>query len=299
MAQDVNATVDRDLINRVVDAMAAKLTDHANIQALVDPPAGQNPNAATSKAIQEATAALLEPLFAAKAAKNACVSVSLQPGVASETCATAQEPSDPSDPGEHRARAVSESRCPSALHGSDQGREADDLGETLGDGRALPISWRRGIGCPPRHRSTRARSSPIFSRTKTTFRGRLSFALSRLSGAMRQGFRVNAPRDAEMATAAMRLLTDFQAKPEVRAEAARALGLMEITSAVRGYNFPLVAHATGQLAAELGTQIGSNFKNNPLKSRYLTVLLAGPVFEAFDGVQGMRDSGLMHNDERR
>src|SRR5262249_1480975 len=38
-------------------------------------------------------------------------------------------------------------------------------------------------------------------------------------GAMRQGFRVNAPRDAEMATAAMRLLADYQAKPEVRSEA--------------------------------------------------------------------------------
>jgi hypothetical protein len=97
-----------------------------------------------------------------------------------------------------------------------------------------------------------------------------------------------------MATAAMRLLSDYQAKPEVRSEAARALGLMEITSAVRGYNFPLIAHTAGQLAAELGTQVSANFKNNPVKSRYLTVLLAGPVYEAFDGVAGARDSGLIH-----
>lgn len=57
MAQNVNVNVESGLINRVVDAMAAKLTDHANIQALIEPAAGQNPNAATSKAIQEASSA--------------------------------------------------------------------------------------------------------------------------------------------------------------------------------------------------------------------------------------------------
>ena len=60
-----------------------------------------------------------------------------------------------------------------------------------------------------------------------------------------------------MASAAMRLLVDGQAKPEVRAEAAKALGLMPISSAVPKYNYDLVAHSIGWLAADLGAEIGT------------------------------------------
>jgi hypothetical protein len=111
-------------------------------------------------------------------------------------------------------------------------------------------------------------------------------------GAMRQGYRPSAPKEAEMASAAMRMLVDRDNKPEVRAEAARALGLMQ-TTAVPRYNHPLVAYATGQFVAELGSVIGSSFSNNPVKSRYLTVILVGPVYEAFNGVEGKRESGLV------
>ena len=44
-AGGANANIDKDLIKRVVDAMAAKLTDRSNVQALVDPPAGLSLNA--------------------------------------------------------------------------------------------------------------------------------------------------------------------------------------------------------------------------------------------------------------
>src|SRR5262249_7409027 len=87
---------------------------------------------------------------------------------------------------------------------------------------------------------------------------------------------------------------------EVRAEAARALGLMQITTAVPRYNFALVAHAAGQLAADLGAAIDATFSasppraDNPTKARYLTALLIGPVYESFDGVSGARDSGSLH-----
>jgi hypothetical protein len=151
-----------------------------------------------------------------------------------------------------------------------------------------------------------------------------------------------------MASAAMRFLADSDAKLEVRSEAARALGLMQIPTTVRKYNFPLVAHATGVLAADLGTQInaliperelktaagkavtapdavkpatkptgkpaaklpgklaGKTAKGkaagapapaeaaarpaatNPIKARYLTALLIGPVYQAFEGAPGTR-----------
>ena len=108
-------------------------------------------------------------------------------------------------------------------------------------------------------------------------------------GALRQGFLPSQPKNAHMANTAMRFLVDPEAKLEVRAEAARALGLMQITTVVPKYNFALVAHAAGLLAADLGTAIDSTFSANPpradnlTKARYLTALLIGPVYETFNG----------------
>lgn len=42
-AADPNANMDKNVIKQVVDAMAAKLTDRSNVQALVDPPANLPP----------------------------------------------------------------------------------------------------------------------------------------------------------------------------------------------------------------------------------------------------------------
>ncbi len=293
MGQNVNANIDLGLINRVVDAMAAKLTDHANIQALVEPSAGRNPNAAASKAIQEATDALLKPLFAAKAAKNQAflsaynrvLLLKLRPLLKNHLIPRIQA-----------AIILGESANPDALQLFIEQIKDDrqtmwvklwameGVANIVEEGHRLPASNRIDAG----------KVIADFLKNEDDIPWPAQLRALEALGAMRQGFRVNAPKEAEMASAAMRLLSDYQAKPEVRSEAARALGLMEITSAVRGYNFPLIAHSAGTLAADLGTQIGSNFKNNPLKSRYLTVLLAGPVFEAFDGVPAKRDSGILH-----
>jgi hypothetical protein len=97
-----------------------------------------------------------------------------------------------------------------------------------------------------------------------------------------------------MATAAMRLLADAEARPEVRAEAARALGLMPISAAVPRYNYALFAHTAGLLAADLGASVAANRPSNDAKAKYLAALLIGPVYQAFDGVPNARESGLLH-----
>jgi len=290
---DPNANIDLGLINRVVDAMAAKLTDHSNIQALIDPPAGQSPNSAAAKAIQEATAALLEPLFAAKAAKNQgflaqynrVLLQRLRPLLKNHLIPRIQV-----------SIILGQSAYPDALPTFLEQIKDDKqtIWVKLWAMEGIANIVEEGSRIPASNRIDAGKVIADFLKNEDDIPWPAQLRALEALGALRQGFRVNAPKEAEMASAAMRLLTDFQAKPEVRAEAARALGLMEITSAVRGYNFALVAHVTGLLAADLGTQIGANFKNNPVKSRYLTVLLAGPVFEAFDGVPGMRDSGLAH-----
>ena len=112
--------------------------------------------------------------------------------------------------------------------------------------------------------------------------------------AMRQGFDPSRPKNPQMATAAMRLLADPEARPEVRAEAARALGLMPITTAVPRYNYSLIGYSAGQLAAELGHSVAKNRPTNDAKAKYVAALLIGPVYQAFDGVPSARDSGILH-----
>ena len=113
---------------------------------------------------------------------------------------------------------------------------------------------------------------------------------------LRQGFLPNQPQKIHMASSAMRFLADPGAKLEVRPEAARALGQMQITSAVNKFDFPLVAHAAGLLAADLGTDQLALSGHRPrvgeyTKARYLTALLIGPVYQSFEGVS--RDSGRL------
>ena len=84
-----------------------------------------------------------------------------------------------------------------------------------------------------------------------------------LLSAMRKATCPIDPGTADMATAAMHLLADADSKLEVRAEAAKALGLMQISSSVPKYNYDLVAHTTGLLAADLGAEIGTSGRAVP------------------------------------
>ncbi len=293
MALDVNANVDIGLITRVVDAMVAQLTDHSNIQALIDPPVGMSPNSAKAKAIHDASKALREPLFSAKSAKNEqflriynrTLLQKLAPLLKNHLIPRTQA-----------SILLGQSGNPDALRLFQD--QIKDEKQTIWvklwalEGIVNILKGSRGVLAGDRIAAGKIIAD--FLKNEDDIPWPVQYRALEALGALRQGFRVNAPKDAEMATAAMRLLTEFQAKPEVRSEAARALGLMEITSAVPGYNFPLIAHATGQLAAELGAQVNSSLKNNPVKSKSLAVLLAGPVYQAFDGVEGMRDSGISH-----
>jgi hypothetical protein len=293
MARNLNQNPDTALMNRVVDAMAAQLTDHANIQALIDPPPKMSPNDPKSKAIDEARKALTEPLFSARnssnqqflAAYNRVLLQRLRPLLKNHLIPRTQA-----------SIVLGQSGNPDALplFLEQIKDEKQTIWVKLWAMEGIANILRAGSRLTATNRIEAGKAIADFLKNEDDIPWPAQLRAAEALGVLRQGFRVNAPRDAEMATAAMRLLTDYQAKPEVRAEAARALGLMEITSAVPGYNYPLIAHAVGQLAAGLGKEIGSSFQNNPVKSRSLTVMLAGPVYQAFDGVQGMRDSGIAH-----
>jgi hypothetical protein len=352
-----------NLMNRVVDAMVAELTDHANIQAFVDPSPKTNPQAEVNKAINEATTTLLEPIFLARTNKNqAFLSMynrtlrsKLTPLLKNHLIPRVQamivlgqaasgdffpiyveQIKDPKQTVwvklwafEGIVNALEEGGRPG---GDVLAKTAKDVADFLTDANDAPY--------------------PVQLR-----------ALEALS-ALRQGYEPSHPDRAAMASAAMKFLADSDAKLELRSEAARALGLMPIPASVRKYNFPLVAHSVGVLAADLGAQINGLIparpekssaakaatapdtakpkpaakappaakpegklegkpaakglkkakaelgtapapkeavvrppSTNPNKARYLTALLIGPVYQAFEGAPGTRGDagGLVRN----
>jgi len=286
----------------MVDGMVAQLTDTKNIQALIDPPPQTPASSPTMRAVEEATRNLLEPLYMARAVKNTrfladynrTLLRSLQPLLKHHLVPRVQAMIVLGSSGNPDAlklfldairdpqqtlwvklwaiRGITNiMQNPSArLSGDQEVQAARVIAEQL-DVKIKDMPW------------------PLQLR-----------ALEALSY-LRQGYIPAAPKDAEMAAAAMRILADPKARTEVRAEAARALGMMQISTAVPGYNFPLVAYAAAQLAARVAEQIAATYsadKGKPLnatKAEHLTGLLLGPVYQAFEGQPGVRESGLLHS----
>jgi len=327
MAGGAGTNVDRALIDRVVDAMVSKLTDHANIQALVDPPPQLKMGSPTARAIQEATTDLLKPLFLAKSAKNqAFLTVynrvllqKLTPLLKNHLIPRIQAMIILGQSGSLDLLQTYESQ----IRDKDQTIwvklwALEGIANIIEGGR--PMTGTAQIDA--------AKIVADFLEADDIPWPAQLRALEVLS-AMRRGFVPNRASKADMANAAMHLLTDADSKMEVRAEAARALGLMEIGGSVPRYNYDLVAQAAGWLAADLGAEIGTLVPSppvrtaapkasarpasrsspaktaapakpakpagtNPDKARYLTALLVGPVYQAFDGAPGLRDAGLLH-----
>ena len=292
-AGGANANIDKDEIRRVVQAMVSKLTDRANVQALIDPGPGVSTHAAQAHAIQEATTALLEPIFAAKSIKNQTfltvyyrtLSDELTPLLKNHLVPRVQAMIVLGECGsaDFLPLYLAQIRDPAqtvwvklwALEG---------LVNVVGDGERLTAQ----------DQIQTAKTVADFLEKEVDLPWPAQLRALEVLSAMRQGYEPNKPQKASMASAAMTLLADGAAKLEVRSEAARALGQMPIASAVPKYNYQLIAHVTGQLAAELGHRIAAGFSSNQDKAKYLTALLIGPVYEAFDGVPGARDSGLLH-----
>jgi hypothetical protein len=304
IAGGANANIDRALIEGVVDAMVAKLTDHTNIQALIEPPAGQSASSPTARAINDATAVLLQPIFLARSANpkneafltgyNRLLIQKLTPLLRNHLVPRVQAMIILGECGSLEMLPLYEAQIKDpnqtvwvklwAMQGivniTQQGRPLS--GQAQVDAAKVVADFLTHEDDAP---------WPVQLR-----------ALEALT-TMRVGFEPNRPKNAIMANAAMKLLSDGDSPPEVRAEAARALGFMQINPSVPRYNYSLVAHDAGQLAADLGARIGALVStkpakvrqvSQPAKAKYWTALLVGPVYQCFDGAPGVRDSGLSH-----
>lgn len=99
-----------------------------------------------------------------------------------------------------------------------------------------------------------------------------------------------AQRDqAVMARAALEILADPAERPEVRAWAAWAIGMMDVPATYPQVNYTLLAYEFGRLAAALGDEI---LIAPPGRVQYLTALLVYQDFVGLDGNPAVRNSGL-------
>ncbi|MGP0070186.1 MAG: hypothetical protein ACLQGP_42130 [Isosphaeraceae bacterium] len=323
-AGNKNAALERPVIDRVVRGLAAKLTDKANILALIEVPeevakpvvdgpvnkveqkkaaaqaeAKAAAQAAAAKEIPDVTAHLLKPIFIARSVGNleflktyqSILRSALPPLLTNHLIPRVQAMIVLGEGGSTDFVDIFQKEIQNknqtlwvklwAIEGIKKIKEYGGRLPSDAEAKAAKIVAdfleKPGLPWPIQLRGLEALSH------------------------LRQGFLPTQPSKAHMAGTAMRFLADPSAKIEVRAEAARALGLMQITSAVPKYNFPLVAYGTGQLAAELGSLVNAVYPDvpkiaeNPAKARYLTALLIGPVYQAFDGITNQRDSGgLLH-----
>jgi hypothetical protein len=312
MAGNPNLPADRALIDRVVRGLAGRLTDRKSIQSLLEAPKGEAPKAAAKgeakaaarkkpegdggKGIQEATSNLLEPIFLARGAKNEpflreyrrSLMMYLPPLLKNHLVPRVQAMIVLGQAGSPESLTLFQNEIAS---------KSQALWVKLWALEGISNIKKNGAPLTADVESRASRAISEFLKQKD-LPWPIQLRGLEAMGWLRQGALPTDPSRAHMANAAMGFLADPDTKVEVRSEAARALGLMQV-NAVPKYNFRLVAYAAGQLAADLAAEINNQFSDsppraeNPTKARYLTALLVGPVYQSFEGVQGESGSGLL------
>jgi hypothetical protein len=99
----------------------------------------------------------------------------------------------------------------------------------------------------------------------------------------------------ELAEIALKYLADPKARLDVRANAAWALGMMQVPNQVKSYNYPLVAHQIAQLVVDLETGVAKSRKDDLSRAQHLTKLILMCI-EALAGDSDVRNSGIVNAD---
>lgn len=120
-------------------------------------------------------------------------------------------------------------------------------------------------------------------------------------GTIRQIYRVQNREQAIFADEVLAILTTEELRPESRAWAAWALGMLEVPPAYPQLNFSLAAHQIGLLAVEIGERIvelsdpRDPSSYNPERVKYLTALIASPIYSSFDGSSELSGTSGLRN----
>lgn len=290
-------TVDRDVIARYVGNKASDLTNPTYLRAITDPPDKLNPNSQVARGFREASAALLDPMDLARKGNNAEFLKTyteelvrqLPPVLENHLLARIEA-----------IIALGQASSPEALNIFV--KQLNDPGQTVW----VKLWAARGITNIAQSAAGNRVDSALGARAipaakvLADFLNRekdapwpVLFRAVEALGSLRLAARPEAQAKLEMAEAAMRLLANPSAKPEVRAQAAWALGMMRISAAAGRFNYPLVAYYIGVLAADLGDRVVSSYSQNLTQAQYWTGYLVYQVYPALAGQEGARDSGLL------
>lgn len=302
--QDINAVksmagggdrLDEALIERYVSSMAARLIDKANINGLINPPVGRMGSSIT-RAIQETSVNLIDPLNMARLAKNTAFLdiysrqlINILPKLLDNNLVARTEAMIV------LGQVASPRALPIFIKEIKEKNQTVQVKLWAARGIANVVDNGAALSSVPASEALTASKaiSDFLGTDKDTLWFLQMRALEAL-GSLRQAAVATNLQKAEMAVTAMSFLAAPDGRPEVRASAAWALGMMQINPAIRGYNFPLVAYDTGTLAAEIGAQVNSGFRANQVRSNYLTGLLVAPIYQTFKGIDGARESGLLN-----
>ncbi len=293
MAADPLVQPDQAVIIAVVDSMIAKLTNPKNIEAVLDV-SGAGANAAASKAIQDATKTLIEPIFQARAVKNTQFQTVYNRVLAQKLPPVLKNHLIP------RIQAM-------IVLGESGSLDAYKtfLDEIKDPTQTVWVKhWAfKGLSNIKEHTNKLSATQEADAAKliadqlvkNEEWPWPVQFRALETLATLRQGYSPTSARTADMAAAAFQYLTNGDLDLEVRAEAALALGFMQITSVVPKYNNTVIAYATAELAAEIGDRIAERFTENKLRAQKYTTVLMKPILQTYEGRPGFRESGLLNS----
>jgi hypothetical protein len=281
---------DQDLASRFVRTQAGQLTKHANIKNLEDLTA--KPEAA--KKIEEATARLIKPLLAANipdGVRKAYVAeiVAVAPEVLKNhlfarnaIMIVLKESGDPQAFAVYRA----------VLKDPNQVLVAK-VSAAEGIAKAMTQSQQKHVQISGQEAGSTADALAKFLQEEPTPYWWAQWRALRAIGLLRQATAKPADGKPEIAELALKLLSDPKARPEVRAYAGWALGMMQVPTQVKNFNYRLVAHQIAQLASEVGDRVSALRKDELPRATQMAHLLV-LLYEAFSGNPDVgNDSGLL------
>ena len=285
------ASIDPAVIKQYVDFMVSELTSRTNIAALLDPPSAKLPATSLARlAIQNAGDNLLQPIFAARAAKNSAF-LSVYTPILNQT-------------------------LPKILDNHFYARiEAMMALATAASADALPV-FTKQLADPKQTvwvKLWAARGvTAVFESTTVDIQRALAAAKA-LAGFLSQD---NVPWPAQMRAlealgstrqpsgspsqgkvelieVAVRHLADPKSNLQLRSYAAWALGMMPPGPRVAPkFNYAMITYRIGALAAEVAEAASASMKANPERAKVMAGLLLYQIYPAFAGEPGLRDSGL-------
>ena len=283
---------DPSVIRTFVDGMTYELTSQANIKALLE--SSNRPVGAAARGLEVATNNLIEPLTSARSNNNTAfltaynqVLLARLPLLLDKHLLSRIE----------AMIVLGNTRSPNAIdlfikQLSNRNQTvwvklwaARGLANVTQDGQ-IDLDTQRGM--------TAGKAVADFLQQEKDLPWPVQVRALEALGALRQSSAAPLQGKADMASAALERLADPKARPEVRAWAAWALGLMRVNPQLAKYNYSLIAHSIGLLVADLGDKVAAVASENPDQAQFWTGLLLYQVYPALSGQTGVRDSGLLH-----